>query len=249
MNKMILSLIASLQIFFMSIGYANDSKVHKSFALPKESKEIQGEFYVKGGTLPPKTFIILGKDIFSAIINKDAVSNLTVNNYQIEKSFPLIFYKNGELKCGILAKDAFINGVKFAKGHFIEFDQKGKIIKQKNDFPIDVDKIFNEDGLRPIWDDNCFFREVESKKVILFFGIKWLSNTKMIFSRIDESIIMPRKFFARAGQQIEDQVLKHDSTILFCRRKKDDVIVIKSVTSSSFDDFVLNDDGGNQCPW
>ncbi|PIP93052.1 MAG: hypothetical protein COW00_07175 [Bdellovibrio sp. CG12_big_fil_rev_8_21_14_0_65_39_13] len=235
---------------FLSSAFCNPIVAKKKLNnddLPLKNGVINKSVKFVGGELPAGSYIIMqGKDLRFA--TKIPI-NFRVDEFEIDKNFNAYFFPNFKFKCGILAKDAFVNGVKFAKGHFIEFDQTGEIVKQKNDFSIDVDKIFNEDGLRPIWDDSCFFREVESKKIILFIGIKWLPNTKMIFLRNDESIIMPRKFFARAGQQIEDQVLKHDSTILFCRRKKDDKIVIKSVTSSSFDDFVLNDDGGNQCPW
>ena len=241
----------------MSIGYANDSKVHKSFALPKESKEIQGEFYVKGGTLPPKTFIILGKDIFSAIINKDAVSNLTVNNYQIEKSFPLIFYKNGELKCGILASDFNLYGIVLKKGTPIILDNTGKpnfknlgIEGFRKQEWVSAYDIYNEMGSEASFDRDCVHNVVEIKNPVKLMGITWGRRTTIEFTDQHPSgLIYPRKIFARSLQEIDGQTLKKDSTVLFCWRKKDDQVVIKSIRTSTFDEFNMEDDGGNQCPW
>ena len=185
------------------------------------------------------------------------MNNLKIGKYVLDKDFPIVIYNNRKLKCGILAKDMSNGGYLFHKGTPIILDEKGipnfkgtGIKGFKDQEWVNTTDIYDELGSEASFDDNCIHYIIETKNPVKLMGVTWGRRTTIEFTDQHPSgLIYPRKIFARSLQEIDGQTLKKDSTVLFCWRKKDDQVVIKSIRTSTLDEFNMEDDGGNQCPW
>lgn len=59
------------------------------------------------------------------------IKDVTINDITYKRNSEVIFYPNGILKQGVIAKNVKINELEFKKGDKLQFDNTGKIQKNK----------------------------------------------------------------------------------------------------------------------